>query len=59
MAAVRKNDIKMVELLLVYGIDKTLKNSGGLTAEDIARKKKNLEIADLIKNWESGRNIKG
>lgn len=48
MAAVKKDSIEMVELLLSVGASLSLKNMHGQTAYDIAVDKDNIEIAEFL-----------
>ena len=45
-----------IEILLRFGADPTYKNSGGRTADDIARSRGNLEGVKVLKRLESAKN---
>ena len=48
MAAAYKGDVRLVKLFLEYGVDPNLKNNQGRTALDIAIKKQQQEVIDLL-----------
>ena len=49
MFAARDSTLEMVQLLLDYGADKSIKDDDGMTAYDYAVKFKRNESADLLK----------
>ncbi|MES9848346.1 MAG: ankyrin repeat domain-containing protein, partial [Candidatus Thiodiazotropha sp.] len=49
MEAARKGSEPMVKLLLKHGANKMNKDNEGHTALDIAKKKKHVEVAGLLK----------
>jgi len=53
MGAVRRSSEKIVQLLLDYGADSNIKSSRGETALDIARKKGNQKIVNLLQGRKS------
>jgi uncharacterized protein len=55
-AAIQGNK-DIVEMLLHAGADKTLKNKGGETAEQLARDKKHIKLADYIRDYEPSRQL--
>jgi len=48
MAAAYKGDVRLVKLLLEYGVDPNLKDNQGRTALDMAIKKNQQEVIDLL-----------
>jgi len=48
MAAAYKGDVRLVKLLLEYGVDPNLKDNQGRTALDMAIKKQQQEVIDLL-----------
>ena len=49
MYAARNSTPEMVQLLLDYGADKSIKDDDGMTAYDYAVKKEKHDIANLLK----------
>jgi hypothetical protein len=48
MAAAYKGDVRLVKLFLKYGVDPSLKDKQGRTALDMAKKKNQQEVIDLL-----------
>ena len=48
MAAAYKGDMRLVKLFLEYGVDPNLKDNQGRTALDMAIKKQQQEVIDLL-----------
>ena len=48
MAAAYKGDVRLVKLFLKYGVDPNLKDKQGRTALDMAKKKNQQEVIDLL-----------
>jgi len=48
MAAAYKGDVRLVKLFLEYGVDPNLKDKQGRTALDMAKKKQQQEVIDLL-----------
>ena len=48
MAAAYKGDVRLVKLFLEYGADPNLKDNQGRTALDIAKKKNQQGVIDLL-----------
>jgi ankyrin len=48
--AAAAGDLELAQLLLEFGADTSLRDHDGLTAEEIARKKGNAEVAELLQD---------
>ncbi len=58
MEAVTCEKQEIITLLLESGADPTIRDNKGRTAADIARSKRNKDLAEFIESWQS-KNIKG
>ncbi len=59
MEAVTWEKQETITLLLESGADPTIQNNKGRTAADIARSKRNKDLAQFIENHPAGTHIKG